>query len=323
MADADVPITAGAGTKIDTRTVGAGTDEHRQVVVVGDPTTAANVAAVSAAGAIKVDGSAVTQPVSLGAAVTIGAGSASIGTVLNVGDVDHDAVNTGKVVQMGGHASPQGTKPTAVATGDRVRQWLDPNGAMIIAQRQVPTYGAGYRLAVATAGTTYLAFTFVTNTDKQLATIYHAASATKTVRLRYASITLIAGAAGIYEFELRALSATTAPATGAPAVTPRQYDPADAAAEATCLALPTTGGSEAAANGPVSPTFTWNSAATAATADPARAGQELVLYDMRQGTWDRKPLTMRAGTAEGYAIVGRANGALAFNFTCYMEFTEE
>ncbi len=50
MADADVAITAGSGTKIDTRTVGAGTDEHRQVVVVGDPTTAANVGAVSAAG---------------------------------------------------------------------------------------------------------------------------------------------------------------------------------------------------------------------------------------------------------------------------------
>lgn len=50
MADADVPITAGTGTKIDTRTVGAGTDEHRQVVVVGDPATAANVAAVTAKG---------------------------------------------------------------------------------------------------------------------------------------------------------------------------------------------------------------------------------------------------------------------------------
>lgn len=54
MADTDVAITAGTGTKIDTRTVGAGTDEHRQVIVVGDPTTAANVAAVSAAGAVSV-----------------------------------------------------------------------------------------------------------------------------------------------------------------------------------------------------------------------------------------------------------------------------
>lgn len=51
MPDADVAITAGSGTKIDTRTVGAGTDEHRQVVVIGDPTTAANVGTVNAAGA--------------------------------------------------------------------------------------------------------------------------------------------------------------------------------------------------------------------------------------------------------------------------------
>lgn len=55
MADADVPITAGAGTKIDTRTVGAGTDEHRQVVVIGDPTTAANVASADAANGLDVD----------------------------------------------------------------------------------------------------------------------------------------------------------------------------------------------------------------------------------------------------------------------------
>lgn len=55
MADTDISITAGAGTKIDTRTVGAGVDEHRQVVVVGDPATAANVQTVSAGGAALVD----------------------------------------------------------------------------------------------------------------------------------------------------------------------------------------------------------------------------------------------------------------------------
>ena len=52
MADADVLITAGSGTKVDTRTVGAGTDEHRQVVVIGDPTTAAQVATVDASGRV-------------------------------------------------------------------------------------------------------------------------------------------------------------------------------------------------------------------------------------------------------------------------------
>lgn len=55
MADADVQITAGSGTKIDTRTVGAGVDEHRQVIVIGDPTTAANVAGVDATFGLDVD----------------------------------------------------------------------------------------------------------------------------------------------------------------------------------------------------------------------------------------------------------------------------
>ncbi|MCI0391681.1 MAG: hypothetical protein MOB07_23295 [Acidobacteria bacterium] len=55
MADADVSITAGSGTKIDTRTVGAGTDEHRQVIVVGDPSTASAVAVVTAADGLDVD----------------------------------------------------------------------------------------------------------------------------------------------------------------------------------------------------------------------------------------------------------------------------
>lgn len=51
MADADVLVnTLGTGTKIDTRTVGTGTDEHRQVMVIGDPATTANVTAVVAKG---------------------------------------------------------------------------------------------------------------------------------------------------------------------------------------------------------------------------------------------------------------------------------
>lgn len=55
MADADVAITAGTGTKVDTRTVGAGTDEHRQVVVLGDPTTATGVAPVDATEGLRVN----------------------------------------------------------------------------------------------------------------------------------------------------------------------------------------------------------------------------------------------------------------------------
>lgn len=55
MADSSVPITAGSGTNIDTRTESINGD-HRQVVVLGDPVTGANVAQVSAAGALYVQG---------------------------------------------------------------------------------------------------------------------------------------------------------------------------------------------------------------------------------------------------------------------------
>jgi hypothetical protein len=60
MADADIQVpvtgTGDAGPKkVDTRTVGAGADEHRQVIVLGSPTTAADVAGVTAANGLAVD----------------------------------------------------------------------------------------------------------------------------------------------------------------------------------------------------------------------------------------------------------------------------
>lgn len=55
MPDSDIQITAGSGTKVDTRTVGSGSDEHRQVVVIGDPNVAANVAPVDGTFGLEVD----------------------------------------------------------------------------------------------------------------------------------------------------------------------------------------------------------------------------------------------------------------------------
>lgn len=55
MADSDIQITAGSGTKVDTRTVGPGADEHRQVIIIGDPSTAANVATVDGTFGLGVD----------------------------------------------------------------------------------------------------------------------------------------------------------------------------------------------------------------------------------------------------------------------------
>lgn len=80
MADADVQITAGTGTKIDTRTVGAGTDEHRQVICIGDPTTAANVALVDATYGLEVDVSRVIP----------GTGATALGKAEDSAHVDGD-----------------------------------------------------------------------------------------------------------------------------------------------------------------------------------------------------------------------------------------
>jgi hypothetical protein len=101
MADADVQITAGSGTKVDTRTVGAGTDEHRQVVVIGDPTTAANVQAITANG------------------------EAVIG-----GNVAHDGVDSGNPVKIGGRGS--NNQGAFAASGDRVDSWFMLDGAQVV-----------------------------------------------------------------------------------------------------------------------------------------------------------------------------------------------
>lgn len=54
MADSSVTVSAGTGTNIDTRTEGTN-GNHRQVIVVGDPTTNAGVAPVDATAGLKVD----------------------------------------------------------------------------------------------------------------------------------------------------------------------------------------------------------------------------------------------------------------------------
>lgn len=54
MADTAVPITAGVGTNVDTRTE-ATNGNHRQVVVLGDPSVNAGVAPVDGTAGLKVD----------------------------------------------------------------------------------------------------------------------------------------------------------------------------------------------------------------------------------------------------------------------------
>lgn len=237
------------------------------------------------------------------------------------GNVAHDAPDSGNPLKIGGKAS--GAIPAAVTAADRVDAWFDPQGAQVSKLREWVSYGACYRLVNATAGQLSLTVTFVANTNQQLATIYHTALSTKTVRIRSITLAVSTGAAGVFGFEIRRISATTPPATGNPAITPMSFDPAAAAAEATCLALPTTGGSPASTDSIPSKHIEWNAAAAAAAANPmGLADEEIVLFEANSAL-GIQPLIMRSATAEGYAVSARCTAAVALRYTAYIVFTEE
>jgi hypothetical protein len=82
-------------------------------------------AAVTAANALKVDNSAVTQPVS--GTVTANAGT---GSFTSAGDVASDAADSGNPVKVGGQART--TLPTAVADADRVNFIADDLGRQVV-----------------------------------------------------------------------------------------------------------------------------------------------------------------------------------------------
>ena len=258
--------------------------------------------------AVKVDGSAVTQPVSLAANAT------SIGKAEDGG---HTTGETGVFVLGVRKDAPVSASTSADADYSQIS--TDGAGVVWIRQKEITSYAAAYRLADATNGQLGLSFTFAAQptTNKQLATIYHTGAATKTVKLRRVELIVIKGQPGIYTFELRALSSATAPATGNPAITPRQYDPADGSAEATCLALPTTAGSQVGADtGTVGAIVELDGDALG----PPPGRYMLYEYD---STRHVKPLIMRAANAEGYAVVARCTVASTLRFSVLFEFTEE
>ncbi len=159
------------------------------------------------------------------------------------------------------------------------------------------------------------------NTRTQFATVYHVAAATKTVRIRKVSVWIESvGGAVVVMAELVGLSATTAPATGNPAITPFAHGRA-ATAEAVCLALPTTPGVEAAGSPVASIEFNLNTTGAASQANPPPPLTEVALF-RSEGEGEELP-TMRAGHAEGYAVVVDASAARAIDAYVRIEFSEE
>lgn len=82
MADTSVPITAGSGTNVDTRTE-ATNGNHRQVIVVGDPSTNAGVAPVDATAGLKVDLGADNDVTVTGNVAVTNAGLTEVAAAIN------------------------------------------------------------------------------------------------------------------------------------------------------------------------------------------------------------------------------------------------
>lgn len=272
------------------------------------------------AGSLTVDGTVAVSSVTT--SITPGTAATNLGKAEDAAHTDGDVGILSLSIRRDIPNLP--TAAVVSANNDYAGVATDPYGVTWVRKRQLVTYSAAYRLVDATAGQVGLTFTFTANTSKELATIYHAVGSTKTVRIRKITLTPSAGAAGIFDFEIRGLSSAAAPTTGNPAITPRQHDPADGAAEATCLALPTTpGGFVGVDSGTVSEVFSWNAAAATAQGNASGlAGQAIVLYEHKDGT-ETKPLIMRAGNAEGFAVNGRCTAAVALRFTVHILFTEE
>lgn len=242
------------------------------------------------------------------------------------GDVDHDVANTLKNIQIAGHASPVDVPPAAVsANADRVRAHFDRYGAVVVRRRKIrESYTAVCRLAEAAARLDQT-FTQVANTNKQWATLHHTvAASTKEVRLQkcvaYITADTTVGIQGV--FELRQISA--APATGNPAITPTPHRRGGTAAEAVCLYLPTTAGTEANVNSPLGHVpFDTGISGVVSTVNPVPILVPIVLYDASAEDDEVLPPSLPVGTLDGWAAVLRTVGAPVLRITIVWKFTEE
>lgn len=112
MTDTSIAITEGSGTAIDTRTESTN-GNHRQVIVIGDPSTNTGVAPVDATAGLKVD---------------LGVDN----DVVASGGVAHDSADSGNPVKIGAKASATLSDDTMVANGDRTDATSDLDGTLLV-----------------------------------------------------------------------------------------------------------------------------------------------------------------------------------------------
>jgi hypothetical protein len=323
-----------------------------QVLVIEDDATRGRRASVTVANALKVDGSAVTQPVS--GTVTANAGSGTFGTQDSASLVDNGGFTDGtsRVIPAGYYFDE--TAGTALSENDVAAARIDAKRALVgviedgtsrgtrlavkaastaplatdpaavvalspNGYHRLATYAAVYRL---TSRPYALSNAFTANTRKQFATLHHAAVSTKNVRIRRVQVSFESSTvAAITAADL--VFITSAPATGNPAITPTPLNRGDAAADATALALPTTGGTE----GALVNSIEYNLGVTGAVSvlNPPPAVEWIDLYDSDGIAGDdaAKALVLRAGQLEGVAVVLDCNAASTVKGFVRIVFTEE
>jgi hypothetical protein len=186
--------------------------------------------------------------------------------------------------------------------------------------RKLATYRAVFR---ATAAPYVISNANTAGQRKQFATIFHAVAATKTVRIRKAAVEINSVTVACYLVcDLVRLTATTTPATGNPAITPSSVDTSSAAAEATCLTLPTTAGTEGVLIG--SRGARLGITGTGSTATPVQTNVPLEMIDLAPFDHEQQAPAMRAGVAEGYAVVIYTDTATTVSVAnIEIEFTED
>lgn len=130
-----------AGTALTENDAAAGriNVNRAQVATIEDGSTRGRYATVSASNALKVDGSAVTQPV-------------SIATNTPVGTVAHDAADSGAPIKVGGRA--RSSEITAVASDDRSDFVTDLVGKQIVLPYANPENFVSGAITTSMTGTT-------------------------------------------------------------------------------------------------------------------------------------------------------------------------
>lgn len=267
--------------------------------------------------AVKVDGSAVTQPVSgtfwqatqpVSGTVTANQGTANV-TPWNE-----------NLAQVGGAAVSLGQKISANAIPTvPASDWLTeavPSGGFGNPALRVFTQSirkATYQVMARNQTSGAL----VANTSKPVVSMEHAAVSTKTVRIRRVwaeAIVSTAGGAAITDISLQITRGTAASSAGA-AITPSLANAAQAAADTTCKSLPTITAATIVATYVL--LYTPAAGATAGTTLP-----RTLVYDWSDAG-SVEPITIRPSVLESLVFNLLSSNTPTLTYSLEIEFTEE